>query len=193
MRNSYLSQILSILISQTIYFLSRAVISDSILCPERSFPCLFTVAEIITGRIIFLSLKISSIAPPAKTSIIDVKKDVKQATVKNGENVEYKITLTNKGTQAGTVKVTDTVMTGLTVDKDTISHNGKLAGNVITWDAVEVPANGTTVLEFTAKVIGNFENGTKITNAAIRVIEKRARSEERRVGKECRSRWSPYH
>ena len=23
--------------------------------------------------------------------------------------------------------------------------------------------------------------------------EKRARSEERRVGKECRSRWSPYH
>ena len=24
-------------------------------------------------------------------------------------------------------------------------------------------------------------------------IEKMARSEERRVGKECRSRWSPYH
>ena len=24
-------------------------------------------------------------------------------------------------------------------------------------------------------------------------IEKRRRSEERRVGKECRSRWSPYH
>ena len=24
-------------------------------------------------------------------------------------------------------------------------------------------------------------------------IEKVARSEERRVGKECRSRWSPYH
>ena len=26
-----------------------------------------------------------------------------------------------------------------------------------------------------------------------RLIEKKARSEERRVGKECRSRWSPYH
>ena len=25
------------------------------------------------------------------------------------------------------------------------------------------------------------------------VLEGRARSEERRVGKECRSRWSPYH
>ena len=24
-------------------------------------------------------------------------------------------------------------------------------------------------------------------------IEQRSRSEERRVGKECRSRWSPYH
>ena len=27
----------------------------------------------------------------------------------------------------------------------------------------------------------------------IRAIEERLRSEERRVGKECRSRWSPYH
>src|SRR3712207_8391946 len=26
-----------------------------------------------------------------------------------------------------------------------------------------------------------------------RHLEERARSEERRVGKECRSRWSPYH
>ena len=31
-------------------------------------------------------------------------------------------------------------------------------------------------------------------NAAIASLEAaRARSEERRVGKECRSRWSPYH
>ena len=27
----------------------------------------------------------------------------------------------------------------------------------------------------------------------INIIEKLCRSEERRVGKECRSRWSPYH
>ena len=26
-----------------------------------------------------------------------------------------------------------------------------------------------------------------------RTLEKKLRSEERRVGKECRSRWSPYH
>ena len=28
---------------------------------------------------------------------------------------------------------------------------------------------------------------------AVRAVEERSRSEERRVGKECRSRWSPYH
>ena len=31
------------------------------------------------------------------------------------------------------------------------------------------------------------------TIAAIRQVIKLPRSEERRVGKECRSRWSPYH
>src|SRR5258707_5704702 len=29
--------------------------------------------------------------------------------------------------------------------------------------------------------------------ATVAVEERRGRSEERRVGKECRSRWSPYH
>ena len=28
---------------------------------------------------------------------------------------------------------------------------------------------------------------------AIKLLEENLRSEERRVGKECRSRWSPYH
>ena len=27
----------------------------------------------------------------------------------------------------------------------------------------------------------------------VRFLEEKVRSEERRVGKECRSRWSPYH
>ena len=30
-------------------------------------------------------------------------------------------------------------------------------------------------------------------NAATNLPQARSRSEERRVGKECRSRWSPYH
>ena len=34
---------------------------------------------------------------------------------------------------------------------------------------------------------------TVILGVAIIAAEIRSRSEERRVGKECRSRWSPYH
>src|SRR3712207_5878826 len=33
----------------------------------------------------------------------------------------------------------------------------------------------------------------QLRNLAGRVLAQRLRSEERRVGKECRSRWSPYH
>jgi len=36
-----------------------------------------------------------------------------------------------------------------------------------------------------------FPVGT--TGPALRQIREAKRSEERRVGKECRSRWSPYH
>src|SRR2546422_1835926 len=31
------------------------------------------------------------------------------------------------------------------------------------------------------------------THSHVRLVPRKARSEERRVGKECRSRWSPYH
>ena len=43
-----------------------------------------------------------------------------------------------------------------------------------------------------AKQTGKIEKGTnEVTKAIERGTAKR--SEERRVGKECRSRWSPYH
>src|SRR2546427_8619412 len=38
-----------------------------------------------------------------------------------------------------------------------------------------------------------FEAGQPIKGAKIDVAFVGSRSEERRVGKECRSRWSPYH
>ena len=46
----------------------------------------------------------------------------------------------------------------------------------------------------TASTILRYENGS-IDNTKKMVLEglSEARSEERRVGKECRSRWSPYH
>ena len=39
-------------------------------------------------------------------------------------------------------------------------------------------------------IIGEVVEG-KLSSGALEIIAKR--SEERRVGKECRSRWSPYH
>ena len=44
---------------------------------------------------------------------------------------------------------------------------------------------GVDVGSTTAKAI--------ILNSNLDVLGKSLRSEERRVGKECRSRWSPYH
>ena len=39
-----------------------------------------------------------------------------------------------------------------------------------------------------------YELGTrKFGNQLLRIVRRSLRSEERRVGKECRSRWSPYH
>ena len=39
----------------------------------------------------------------------------------------------------------------------------------------------------------SFEhNGVTVTLSELSALQ-RIRSEERRVGKECRSRWSPYH
>ena len=43
--------------------------------------------------------------------------------------------------------------------------------------------------KFTIVVITGPEKIEKL----VKQIEKKIRSEERRVGKECRSRWSPYH
>ena len=53
--------------------------------------------------------------------------------------------------------------------------NEGLIEDLPNWIAVEVPA----------KINKNGINGIKLNNVP--------RSEERRVGKECRSRWSPYH
>ena len=50
---------------------------------------------------------------------------------------------------------------------------------------------GHSVIYFTARGMGRFAgNVDKAVEAFYAITE---RSEERRVGKECRSRWSPYH
>src|SRR3989442_14946610 len=44
-----------------------------------------------------------------------------------------------------------------------------------------------------ARALGDGVETTRLHLLGGRLVEGIARSEERRVGKECRSRWSPYH
>ena len=41
--------------------------------------------------------------------------------------------------------------------------------------------------------VGGFSSPNTEAERALAVLANQIRSEERRVGKECRSRWSPYH
>ena len=53
----------------------------------------------------------------------------------------------------------------------------------------------TTSIEESASLMEVVNEQNKILEAILVAdkLEKQYRSEERRVGKECRSRWSPYH
>ena len=60
------------------------------------------------------------------------------------------------------------------------------------------PNGGRTtpsVVAFTDKerLVGDAAKRQAVTNSSRTVFAVKRRSEERRVGKECRSRWSPYH
>ena len=44
-----------------------------------------------------------------------------------------------------------------------------------------------------AGVFKKLRGHGKLSEADIKAAMREVRSEERRVGKECRSRWSPYH
>ena len=59
-----------------------------------------------------------------------------------------------------------------------------------------VDLGGRRIIKKTAinnKDIEDIVEKKKHENANNKITKKQARSEERRVGKECRSRWSPYH
>src|SRR5256885_8017336 len=61
--------------------------------------------------------------------------------------------------------------------------------------AVSHSSPQTMIHAFFAKMAISKESGcgTKKPEVVQRFNDRHARSEERRVGKECRSRWSPYH
>ena len=47
--------------------------------------------------------------------------------------------------------------------------------------------------EISVLITGESGVGKEVFSRIIHQLSNRKRSEERRVGKECRSRWSPYH
>src|SRR3712207_9510731 len=65
------------------------------------------------------------------------------------------------------------------------SDPSHVRGNPVVVDALEIPPEGTSVKGVQIRVFPAMESLTFDLQGE--------RSEERRVGKECRSRWSPYH
>ena len=61
------------------------------------------------------------------------------------------------------------------------------------WTAIKLPYSGLRAMGLNPQMaVGLLVAGSTVGGGAI-VNETLLRSEERRVGKECRSRWSPYH
>ena len=82
-------------------------------------------------------------------------------------------------------------------------HLGR-AGKQMPWMVAKMTNSSTIVphntLQLTSHTVTRLKNRWLAENAFQRRVHKminadllRGRSEERRVGKECRSRWSPYH
>ena len=76
---------------------------------------------------------------------------------------------------------------------DNFEHQGDLYKVKTFCEITKLEKNGMFVYE---SVPGTAVEKLRITDRGCTCVvkgDKDARSEERRVGKECRSRWSPYH
>ena len=56
-----------------------------------------------------------------------------------------------------------------------------------------VPLKVRNAIALMSSIAGQFLKPYAVTIVYATLFSLRSRSEERRVGKECRSRWSPYH
>ena len=77
-----------------------------------------------------------------------------------------------------------------TVFEAYITNLGKYAEGQLVGETLKFPAT-TEEVQSLLKNIG--VDGVRYEEFFITAFDGDVRSEERRVGKECRSRWSPYH
>ena len=77
----------------------------------------------------------------------------------------------------------DMIMPRIEIDLGKIAHNAKTLKELY-------GSKGIDVIGVTKVVCGDPVIAGVLVKSGIAIL---ARSEERRVGKECRSRWSPYH
>ena len=101
-----------------------------------------------------------------------------------GKRVVYQILIEEDNGSAGGAEIEDPAQVPLpkwpwqfVADERQIREDGDVIGTDKTY----------------AYFTGTLENASSYTAFKYFDAKKRERSEERRVGKECRSRWSPYH
>ena len=61
------------------------------------------------------------------------------------------------------------------------------------YDKAGLPDLATGLHALGVEIVSTGSTAQRIADAGVPVTPVEQRSEERRVGKECRSRWSPYH
>src|SRR2546430_15787948 len=80
-----------------------------------------------------------------------------------------------------------------------ISPGGKIAAGMAIYDTMQYVKNDVTTIcigqaaSMAALLLAAGEPKKRLALPNSRILIHQPRSEERRVGKECRSRWSPYH
>ena len=79
----------------------------------------------------------------------------------SGDVVNYTITLTNNSDETATVKVTENAGDTDDIEISNISNNGTRSNGTITWNNVEIPANGTVTLTYQTTVKYGRKNKVK--------------------------------
>ena len=124
-----------------------------------------------------------SLPPVAGSNLAGSAKEASQLQLGPDEELTFTIRLNNSGTAAATVDVSDALPEVMDYVDGSVSGGGvyDLNKHTITWENISVASGAELLLTFA--VTADVAEPVVVVN----------RSEERRVGKECRSRWSPYH